>query len=112
MLVNFVWRRIPLIAKAMVGVPDAVVAALRENREPDDPKLAALTAFTQAVVQERGWVLDHPAYSRFLDAGFISAQALEVILDVTQKTLSNYANHLLKTPVNEAFAAEQWSSKR
>lgn len=101
-----------LIAKAMVGVPETVVAALREYAEPDDPKLAALTTFTRAVVRERGWVLDHPTYARFLEAGFAPEQALEVILGVTQKTLSNYANHLLKTPVNEAFAAEQWSAKQ
>lgn len=101
-----------MIAKAMVGVPESVIAALRENKTPDDPKLAALTAFTRAVVQERGWVLDHPTYIGFLDAGFLPEQALEVILGVTQKTLSNYANHLLQTPINEAFAAEQWSRTR
>lgn len=101
-----------MIAKAMVGVPDAIVAALRERNDPDDPKLAALTTFTRAVVQERGWVLDHPSYTRFLEVGYLPEQALEVILGVTQKTLSNYANHLLQPPINEAFAAERWSSNR
>lgn len=101
-----------MIAKAMVGVPAAVVTALRDNELPDDPKLAVLADFTRAVVRERGWVLDHPAYARFTDAGFLPEQALEVILGVTQKTLSNYANHLLKTPVNDAFAAEQWTANR
>lgn len=98
-----------MIAKKMVGVPEPVVAALREGREPDDTKLAALTALTRAIVQERGWVADHPALQRFLAAGFSKEQALEVVLGVTQKTLSNYANHLLGTPLNPAFESERWS---
>lgn len=98
-----------MIAKAMVGVPAEVVTKLREHKEPEDPKLAALTAFTRAVVEERGWVADHPAFTRFLEAGYSPAQALEVVLGVTQKTLSNYANHLLATPLNPAFESERWS---
>jgi alkylhydroperoxidase family enzyme len=90
-------------------VPDDVVAALRRGRQPDDARLAALAEFTRALVRERGFVLEHPAYKGFLDAGFRQEQALEVILGVTHKTLSNYANHLMQTPVDEAFASEQWS---
>lgn len=97
-----------LFAKAMVGVPADVVAAIRDRREPADPKLAALTAFTRAMVDLRGWVADHPTLIRFLAAGYNRAQALEVVLGVTQKTLSNYANHLLGTPLNPAFEAERW----
>ncbi|HPE62088.1 MAG TPA: carboxymuconolactone decarboxylase family protein, partial [Thiolinea sp.] len=63
-----------MIAKVMAGVPDDVVAALREEKEPDDHGLAALTAFTLAVVRERGWVLNHPAYARFLEAGCASCK--------------------------------------
>lgn len=72
-------------------------------------KLAALIALTRAIVQERGWVTEHPALQRFLAAGFSKEQALEVVLGVTQKTLSNYANHLLGTPLNPAFESERWS---
>jgi uncharacterized peroxidase-related enzyme len=98
-----------MIAKKMVGVPEAVVAALRQGRDPEDAKLAALTALTRAIVQERGWVADHPALQRFLAAGYGQEQALEVVLGVTQMTLSNYANHLLDTPLNPAFESERWS---
>ena len=35
-----------MIAKAMIGVPAEVVAKLREHKEPDDARLAALAAFT------------------------------------------------------------------
>ncbi len=98
-----------MIAKAMVGVPADVVAALREQKEPDDARLAALSEFTRVVVEQRGWVADHPAFSRFMAAGYTPAQALEVMLGVTQKTLSNYANHLLGAPLNAVFEAERWS---
>ncbi len=93
----------------MSGVPEEVVAALRAGQLPSGTRLAALTAFTRAVVQERGWVAEHPALAQFLAAGYSCEQALEVMLGVTQKTLSNYANHLLKTPLNPAFESERWS---
>ena len=98
-----------LIAKKMVMVPEEIVNALREGSLPDDSKLAALAEFTRAVVLERGWVKDHPSFQAFLDAGYQPEQALDVVLGATQKTLSNYANHLLETPLNEAFVGERWS---
>lgn len=97
------------IAKKMIGVPEVIVNALRSGQLPGDAKLAALSVFTRAVVQERGRVTEHPAFNHFLEAGYSREQALEVILGVTQKTLSNYANHLLNTPLNPAFESEHWS---
>jgi hypothetical protein len=47
----------------------------------------------------------------FLAAGYDKRQALEVLVGVTMKTLSNYANHLTDTPLNEQFAAEAWKAK-
>jgi len=88
-----------MLAESMAGAPAEVITSLREGREPDDPKLAALAALTRAMVEERGWVAEHPAYRRFLDAG---------LLGVTQKVLSNYANHLMGTEINEAFAGYRW----
>lgn len=98
-----------MIAKKMVGVPEEVVSALRAGQLPSDHKIAALAAFTLAIVRERGWVADHPAFAQFIAAGYTKEQALEVVLGVTQKILSNYANHLLKTPLNPAFESERWS---
>jgi AhpD family alkylhydroperoxidase len=98
-----------MVAKNVTGVPEPVVTALREDKLPEDTKLAALTEFTRAVVAERGWVADHPAQARFLEAGYNRTQALEVLLGVAQKTLSNYANHLLETPLNSVLEGERWS---
>ena len=98
-----------IIAKKMVNVPTEIVDALRAGRAPLDTKLAALAEFTLAVVRERGWVAESASFDRFLSAGYSSTQALEVVLGVTQKILSNYANHLLKTPLNPQFQSEAWT---
>lgn len=98
-----------MIARKMAKVDPAVVDALREQRPIPDPKLEALAQFTRRVVQQRGW-LDDAAVQAFLDAGYSRANVLDVILGVTMKTLSNYANHLLQTPVDDAFASERWEA--
>ena len=37
---------------------------------------------------------------RFLDAGYTQQQILEVILGMAHKVISNYMNHVAKTPVS------------
>lgn len=44
----------------------------------------------------------------FLDAGFTQRQILEVILGISQKVMSNYTNHLARTPVDAAFHKFEW----
>ncbi len=93
----------------MTGVPDAVIAALREDRPIDDPKLEALRRFTRAMIEHRGWV-DEATQQAFLDAGYNPPQMLEVILAIAMKTLSNYTNHIAGTPVDEPMAGERWTA--
>ncbi len=88
-------------------VPNAVVEAIRNGLPIDNPKLEAVRRFAEAVVRERGWA--EAALGQFLAAGYTRANALEVLVGVTQKTLSNYANHLAHTPLDSAFAAKAWS---
>jgi len=97
------------IARKIVGAPDEVVDALRSARSISDPKLQALRVFAEAVVRERGHVQGAPLES-FFAAGYQRQQVLEVLLGVAMKTLSNYANHVLDTPVDVAFNSESWSS--
>lgn len=93
----------------MVGLPDHVIASVREGTEiSDHPRLEALRAFTASVVRNRGWVPEEDL-DAFLDAGFDTAAVLEVLTGVTLKTLSNYMNHLAATPVDEQFEAAQWA---
>ena len=46
----------------------------------------------------------------FLDNGFTNRQVLDIPAGVAQKTLSNYANHLARTPVLNISAEPRWTS--
>lgn len=96
-------------ARSVAGVDDAVIDAARAGRQLPDARLDALAVFTRTVVQQRGWV-DDDAIVAFLAAGFSRANALDVVLAITLKTLSNYANRIMRTPLDEAFAAEAWAA--
>ncbi len=91
----------------MGGVPSAVTDALRAGQPLPDERLQALRRFTESVVRERGW-LPREEVDAFLVAGFTPAQALEVILGVGLKTLSNYTNHLAGTEIDAPFAGRAW----
>jgi uncharacterized peroxidase-related enzyme len=96
-----------MMARKMAKAPDTVVDALRSRSTVPDARLEALSTFTRNMVKDRGWVVGAPLQA-FLAAGFTRQQALEVVLGVTMKTLSNYANHLTETQTNEQFADETW----
>ncbi|MFU8784687.1 carboxymuconolactone decarboxylase family protein [Aliidiomarina sp.] len=89
------------IAKSM-QVSEQVITALRDQTPLEDKKLEALRTFTLAAVRKRGAV-NESDLEAFYDAGFTQQQVLEVLLGVSQKVLSNYVNHIAKTPVDEAF---------
>jgi alkylhydroperoxidase family enzyme len=91
----------------MVRASNEVVNALREGKPLPDERLEALHQFTVAVVEKRGWVSEEDIEA-FLNAGFNKPQILEVITGVTQKTLSNYTNHIAHTPLDEAFQPMAW----
>ena len=92
----------------MYKVSQDVIDALRNNKPITDPKLEALRKFTNAIVEKRGWVSDKEI-NEFIIAGYSKAQVLEVVVGVTQKTLSNYINHIVKTPLDAAFEPNKWT---
>ena len=96
-----------MIAKHMVKADPAIVDALRNGKPLSDSKLDALVSFTRAVVKNRG-VVSGQALDTFITAGYSRAQVLEVVLGVAFKTLSNYTNHIIHTPLDTAFQAEAW----
>ncbi len=90
------------------GVPDQLDDSLRQQSTLEDPKLEALRAFTEIIVTKRGRASSNE-FASFLDAGWTRKAALEVVLLVSIKTLTNYANHLTETDLDEAFKAQQWT---
>lgn len=91
----------------MQKVDQTVVQSLRDGTPLSDPKLEALRRFTQAVVEQRGFVAGD-AIEAFLAVGYTNRHVLEVILGVGFKTLSNYVNHIAETPLDRAFQPFAW----
>ncbi len=93
----------------MMKLPESVVQTLRNRQPVEDEKLESLRSFTATVVQQRGH-LKHYQVSEFLAAGFDGGAMLAVITAVALKTISNYANHIAETPLDDAFKSHAWSA--
>lgn len=89
-------------------VPAAVTNAIRDGKPVDDAALGALHDFVTAMLVTRGRP-EPEVVTRFLAAGHRQAQALEIILAIAIKTISNYANHAFDTPLDDAFTAREWA---
>jgi len=96
-----------MIAAKKSGVPEDVLAALRDGHELPDPKLAALARFTAHMHHSRG-LPSKAEVAAFKAAGFGDEHIYEIILAQSVKTLSNYANHIQHTEVDGVFAAFKW----
>ncbi len=94
----------------MSQVPEETVEKLRNGDLPSDAKQAALVRFALAIQEHRGWIPE-TEQEAFLAAGYTSRHALDVLSILALKTLSNYTNHLAKTPLDAAFEAHRWSRK-
>jgi AhpD family alkylhydroperoxidase len=81
-----------------------LVADLRAGRTPSDPRLAAVTAFTLAVLAAAGGV-DDATRQAFLAAGFTRRNALEIVLGIGVYTISTFANRLTAAPIDAPLAA-------
>jgi len=77
--------------------------ALRDGHSLDDPKLEGLRRFTHHMWQTRGLPSKAEAEA-FKAAGYGDQHVLEIILALAVKTISNYANHVNHTEVDDAFA--------
>lgn len=99
-----------MLADNVSKVPSEVTDAIREGRAISDPKLAALSLFTAAMVTCRGWV-EKNVIENFLAAGFEEKHILAILLAISVKTISNYSNHLFDTPVDEVFKSREWHGK-
>lgn len=96
-----------LVAKNMLKVDAAIVDAIRNKTAIPDTKLQALAEFTRAVIESRGKV-NSKTLEDFIKTGYTKQQVLEVILGIAMKTLSNYANGVMNTPLDDAFKPEAW----
>jgi AhpD family alkylhydroperoxidase len=82
------------------GMPPEEAVRLRDGAPLVDPRLEALRIFALAVLETRGYV-DDDTFGAFLSAGYTRTQALEVVLGLAIKVMSNYTNALAGTPLDE-----------
>ena len=87
-----------------IGADAELVAALREQRPLPDVKLEALRTFTIEVMTTAGGV-DDVVLKEFVEHGYTSQQALEVVLGIGAYTLSTFANRMTKAPLDYQLAA-------
>lgn len=95
------------VADVMSKVPVDVTNAIRDGRAIPDAKLRALSDYTRVLLNTRG----HPcraSTAAFLAAGYSEVHILSIVQAISVKILSNYANHLFDTPLDEVFKERAW----
>src|ERR1700722_10639909 len=93
------------VLKGFLKVGAETVAAIRTGKTLSDAKLNALVKYTKEIVENRGDVSES-TLNEFLAAGYTAPQAIEVLLGVALKTVSNYLYHFNPVPLDAAFQAE------
>ncbi|QHS12353.1 MULTISPECIES: carboxymuconolactone decarboxylase family protein [unclassified Shewanella] len=88
-------------------VDPALTEALRNKAAMPNAKLQALQDATLSIVRNRGNISE-AELAAFYAAGYGQQQVLEIILGLSQKVISNYTNHVAKTPVDDAFKKFTW----
>lgn len=92
------------------GMSPEAIAALREASPIDDARLEALRLFTRDLILHRG----HPpeaSWQAFLAAGYGPVAAMEVVLGLATKTISNYVNGLAHTPLDKEVKSLVWDGE-
>ncbi len=87
----------------MMNVDQAIIDGLRNKTALPEAKLETLRDTTLAIMKTRG-ALSEEQFAKFFDAGYGNKQMIEILLGLAQKTISNYVNHMAKTPIDEPFA--------
>ena len=94
------------MAQAM-KIDKALSSALRDETALSSTRLEALHDFTLLLLRNHGHASD-TEISKFLSAGYTHQNMLEVVLGLAQKTISNYVNHLARTPVEKQYEHYAW----
>jgi alkylhydroperoxidase family enzyme len=84
------------------GVPPETLKALTQGPETLPDKLAALYRFTRQVVLAQGQIPEE-AVDKVLAAGYSRQNILDVILGVSQKTMSTLLNSIARTQIEPQF---------
>lgn len=89
------------------GISKDNIEALRSGAPLNDSKLEALRTFTRTLIANRGKA-STGELQVFFDAGYNDVQALEVILGLAIKLISNYTNSIAGTPLDAEVEGLRW----
>jgi len=90
------------------GTHPSEIDALRSGARLSDNKLEALRQFARTLVANRGKTTK-AELNAFLDAGYSDVQALEVILGLAVKLMSNFTNSIAGTPLDKEVEKLRWT---
>ncbi|MEV0699097.1 carboxymuconolactone decarboxylase family protein [Saccharopolyspora sp. NPDC050389] len=90
-----------------MGASPGIIAALRDGKPLDDPRLEAIRAFTLQVVEQAGAV-ETEVLQAFLSHGYTTRNALEAVLGIGTYTMSTLANRLVGAPLDEWLEPFAW----
>lgn len=91
----------------MAKLDKDAIEAVRTGADASDAKLQALRSFTETVLETRGKV-GEAALAEFLNAGYTQEQAMEVLIGVSMKALSNSFSRMFDTPLDSVLEGMAW----
>ena len=91
----------------MAKLDKNAIDAVRNGAAAEDERLQALRAFTEEVLETRGKVSES-ALADFLGAGFTKTQAMEVLIGVGMKALSNSFSRMFEPPLDGVLEKMKW----
>lgn len=92
------------------GVDPEVTKALRDQSPLPKPRLQALSSFTCSLLEQDGRV-EPEQVQAFIDAGYSQTAALEVIVGVAQKVVSNLAANLAQLKAEGPLKEFDWGEE-
>ncbi len=89
------------------GMTEQDVESLRCGAPLLDQKHESLKMFTRELVRTQGSI-EPSALKAFFNAGYNEQQAMEVILGLSIKIMSNYTNSIAQTPLDDEAKSKKW----
>ena len=99
------------MADVKSGVPVETTDAIRNGTAISCAKMSALNQFTMQLLSTRGRPSERDV-AVFVAAGYSEQHVLDILLAISVKTISNYANHMFNTPLDAVFQARAWTVTR
>jgi len=91
-----------------IGMPEDMIAAMRNGDVLDDAKYQVLTDFTKSMVRKRGQI-SADERAEMHAAGYSSEQIIEVVIGVALKTVTNFMSGAFELPLDGQFQAYEWA---